>query len=323
MSGGNALGTICEVPDNGGGTATIPPTGLNCLDGYEGESPFQIVAGLPVATTIEIDVQLKDFSGIVAGPGGSLGGEQEVFDAVLEMTMNGTGSLAGFARSINLPLSAVTTDSAARTPGDAVQSFAAKLVSLDGQIFGDPDFDSLRVRAGSSFGLPSPGQTTLTRQGPPGSDFAIDSFFDVTYQIDFVGAPGSALEGFSGSTIAGSPVRIRAGEPAEEPFGHFKCYKAKDLKIPEKFQKIEGLPLDDQFGNDSVKVSKLFFVCAPADKDGSGISDPVTHLCCYKIKGTKLEPPETVQTDDQFGSVRSALKSPQLLCQPCAKTLLP
>lgn len=29
-----------------------------------------------------------------------------------------------------------------------------------------------------------------------------DSFFDITYRIDFVGAPGGALAGMSGSTTA-------------------------------------------------------------------------------------------------------------------------
>ena len=48
--------------------------------------------------------------------------------------------------------------------------------------------------------MPSPGHTTLTRL--PSGDFHVDSFFDVTYQIDFVGAPGSILEGLSGSTTA-------------------------------------------------------------------------------------------------------------------------
>ena len=60
--------------------------------------------------------------------------------------------------------------------------------------------------------LPSPGETTLTRLGPPGSDFAVDSFFDIHHEIDFQGAPGSVLEGFAGTTEG--TVRMHAGQPA-------------------------------------------------------------------------------------------------------------
>jgi hypothetical protein len=73
------------------------------------------------------------------------------------------------------------------------------------------DFDSLRITAGSAHGLPSPGQTTLTRLGPPGSDWDVNGFFDISYEITFVGAPGGALDGLSGSTA--DTLRIRVGEP--------------------------------------------------------------------------------------------------------------
>jgi len=79
---------------------------------------------------------------------------------------------------------------------------------------GDPDFDLLRIVAGTDFGLPSPGHTTLTRLGPPGSNWAVDSFFDITYRIDFVGRVGGALSGMSGSTTG----TIRMGTAAP-----FKC----------------------------------------------------------------------------------------------------
>jgi hypothetical protein len=81
---------------------------------------------------------------------------------------------------------------------------------IQGQLTGDPDFDLLRITAGSSFGLPSPGHTTLTRQGPPGSGWAVDSFFDITYRIDFVGT-GGTLGGHSGSTTG--TVRMVAVRP--------------------------------------------------------------------------------------------------------------
>ena len=65
--------------------------------------------------------------------------------------------------------------------------------------------------AGSAFGLPSSGETTLTDLG--GGNWNVDSFFDVVYEIEFVGAPGSALEGFGGITTRN--LRMQAGEPIE------------------------------------------------------------------------------------------------------------
>ena len=90
------------------------------------------------------------------------------------------------------------------------------MFGLQGQITGDPDFDLLRITAGSGFGLPSPGHTTLTRQGPPGSGWAVDSFFDISYRIDFVGAAGSPrIGGMSGSTTG--TIRMVAVRPPPPP----------------------------------------------------------------------------------------------------------
>jgi hypothetical protein len=45
--------------------------------------------------------------------------------------------------------------------------------------------------------LPSPGHTIFTQNG---TGWTVDSFFDITYRIDFIGAPGGPLAGRSGST---------------------------------------------------------------------------------------------------------------------------
>ncbi len=62
-----------------------------------------------------------------------------------------------------------------------------------GRLLGDPDFDLLRITAGGDFGMPSPGHTTLTDLG--GGNWNVDSFFDITYRIDFVGQPRRPLLG--------------------------------------------------------------------------------------------------------------------------------
>jgi hypothetical protein len=191
--GSRAQTYCCQLPDNGDGTIDMPP---DCLDGFVGD--LHIVAGLPEDTTIELAASLDDFVGNEA-PGGTLGGTTVAFDAQLHLTVFGTGDLNGFNRILFVPVSG-QMDFAPRNPGDAVQDFDAELVSLSGELFGDPDFCTLAITGGDDFGLPSPGHTTLTRLGPPGSDFQVDSFFDVTYRLEFAGCAGSILEDLSGTT---------------------------------------------------------------------------------------------------------------------------
>ncbi len=102
---------------------------------------------------------------------------------------------------------------------------------------------------------------------------------------------------------------------------HFKCWQVKDLRRP-RFVQIPSLPLDDQFALENVEVKKPFLICAPADKDGSGINDPNTHQCCYKIKGANLAPRVNVEITDQFGTLQLEVKKPKFLCQPCTKCVL-
>lgn len=204
---------LCVEPDNGNGTADLP---ASCP--YTAPNVgMMIINGLPAGTTIEIDPSLGQFANVVRAPGGIFGpqGEIQSFDAVLTMAMTGTGELNVFIRLIQLPVSG-EFHTAPRTPGDPVQSFDAEIFALHGELFGDPDFDVLSLQAGPDFGLPSPGQTTLTRVGDPGSDFAVDSFFDVEYRITFAGEPGSLIEDYSGVTQ--EHVFLRQGKPVGCPW---------------------------------------------------------------------------------------------------------
>jgi hypothetical protein len=198
-------GNPCVLADNGSGTVYLPPDGCPYLSPQE---VHMIIDGLPAGTHIELDPIHMQFITRVREPGGNLGGEREVFDSSLGLQLTGFGVLTGFNRNITIPVNC-ETHTGPRTPGDAVQEFETDMFLLQGQIIGDPDFDLLQITAGTANGLPSPGHTTLVRQGPPGSDFAVDSFFDITYQIDFVGAPGGALAGYSGSTTG--TIRMQAG----------------------------------------------------------------------------------------------------------------
>ena len=67
---------------------------------------------------------------------------------------------------------------------------------------------------GTAHGLPSPGQTLLVEM-PGGGDFNVDSFFDITYRIEFEGCPDSQLADMAGSTTH-TVTRATCEEPATD-----------------------------------------------------------------------------------------------------------
>lgn len=198
---------FATLPDNGSGTVDMPLAAP-----YVSAPPdvMQILNGLPPGTTIDIVPVLASATAQSESPGGTLGGTHATGLSSFDWDMDGTGSLAGFSRSVSIPLQ-LGVDTAPRSPGTPVQSFDCDMMQLQGQLPpGDPDFDLLRVTGGTSFGLPSPGHTTLLTAGP--GQWNVDSFFDITYRIDFVGHPGGPLSGRSGSTTG--TIRMFVPEPA-------------------------------------------------------------------------------------------------------------
>jgi hypothetical protein len=82
----------------------------------------------------------------------------------------------------------------------------ADIYRLHGELFGDPDFCTFRIYGGTDYGLPSPGQIELYQHDP---DWWGESFFDITYQIEFEGCPGSQLSDYYGITTA--TLRLEQG----------------------------------------------------------------------------------------------------------------
>jgi len=206
-----------DIP-NTGGTPSLPaPCPIYPL------TPLVASEGLPPGTEMHFDsffdvftcIDLTDCSGQLPqgsceGEGGSLGGNFQCFQAQWSFTVVGTGQLEGWSRQITLPVE-FEIHTGPRNPGDPVQQFESEIVSMTliGGLRADPDFEILNITAGSNFGLPSSGQTTLTRL--PSGDFAVDSFFDITYDIEFEGTPGGVLDGLAGTTTGS--VRMQPQDP--------------------------------------------------------------------------------------------------------------
>jgi hypothetical protein len=256
--GTEPVGPQCLAPDNGTGTSELPAREDDCeyISLYE---TLQIIDGLPPGTTIELDPIFDWF--ICNSPpcetaGGSLGGTvSDLDEATLDLTVTGTGSLAGFNRHLSVPISTAEFHWAPRTPGDPEQTFAADMYRLNGELFGDPDFCTFRITAGSDYGLPGPGEATLTEL--PSGDYAVDSFFDVTYQIEFEGCPGSILDGYMGTTTATIRLELPVTEWSElvYPPGHPMEDESVDLAFAIQGKSIctAGMDSDGDTFNDEVE----------------------------------------------------------------------
>ncbi len=211
VAAGPAQAAPCTVPDNGSGTANLPPA--NC--GYVSPADLHMmINGLPPGTTITVAVEHERFFNANSTPGGPLGGAVETFGSQLTMHLEGTGGLSGYSRNIAMMNVQSISATAPRTPFQPIQSFDNAMLAMQGQLpIGDPDFDLLRITAGSAATPPlppGPGHTTLTQV--PGGGWAVDSFFDIFYEIEFIGKAGGPLSGMSGSTTG--TIRMGAGLPA-------------------------------------------------------------------------------------------------------------
>jgi len=185
-----AFAQPCVVPDNGGGTVNLPPSGCGYVSPVD---LHEMINGLPPGTTINVGAEHNRFFNVTSAPGGGLGGEIETFNSSLALNLQGTGGLAGYNRFVEMPAQC-ETHIGPRNPGDPIQSFPTDMFRIQGQLPpGDPDFDLLRITAGTGFGMPSPGHTTLVRT--PSGTWNVDSFFDIEYRIDLSGTRPARLRG--------------------------------------------------------------------------------------------------------------------------------
>ena len=180
----------CTGLDDGNGSSLLPPP---CT--YSGQ--LIITAGLPNESTIAINTKLENFTNLSNSSGGVLGGEKTTFDAKLELTLSGSGNLAGFSRNLVIPVSG-ELHFGNRLRNEPIQHIDTELFSLHGSLNGDPDFDTLSISMGRAYDLPGAGNSSLYKRSD--GNWNIISSLEVIHRIDFEGASGSSLEGLSGSS---------------------------------------------------------------------------------------------------------------------------
>ena len=106
---------------------------------------------------------------------------------------------------------------------------------------------------------------------------------------------------------------------------HFMSYKVKATKGTPDFMPFGPVTLADQFDTAPYNVQKPTQLALPADKNGEGRTDAVTHLEEYPIKrantAPKFVPPPDVRVVNQCSELVLAVQKPASLLVPTNKDL--
>jgi hypothetical protein len=105
-----------------------------------------------------------------------------------------------------------------------------------------------------------------------------------------------------------------AAGDACDPIDHYQCYEIRKAAFG------ATVSVEDQFGPLTETLRPPLLLCAPADKNGEEIMDPVQHLAGYPVTG----PPPRRCTDqtivNQFGTLRLDVLHPKMLMVPSEKS---
>ena len=104
----------------------------------------------------------------------------------------------------------------------------------------------------------------------------------------------------------------------------FNCYRAIVTEGTERFQRIEGVQLDDQFENATVTVMRPFHLCTPTNKNEDGTIDADTHLDSYIIR--RQSPAHiqrgAIRLTNELEEIRVDTIRPDMLLVPTGKSLV-
>ena len=215
MQAGSEREGECEAPDNGLGTVAFPPP---CASGFVG-APASLAAsnGLPTGSPLLARVELRDLNVTSRVAGGALDGETQNMTGNVVLTLQGSGDLTGYARTLTVPAT-LQTMTEPWVAGAGPQHYQFLLNSLSAALpAGDPDFTSLTILGGEGASFRSLGFTTYRPKG--NGTFDVESSLDFGYRLVFAGKPGGPFAGRSGSTdtravaVAGSAPIVLAAPP--------------------------------------------------------------------------------------------------------------
>jgi hypothetical protein len=127
------------------------------------------------------------------------------------------------------------------------------------------------------------------------------------------------------ATVLAAPVaRAACTPPLDACLDDFACYQTYITRNTPAFTPVTGVTLVDQFESVTATVAKSVDLCAPADKNGEGVVDPVTHLVAYTIKNQtpKHLRRGAIRVTNQLEEIRVDTVKPDLLLVPSNKTLV-
>ena len=125
------------------------------------------------------------------------------------------------------------------------------------------------------------------------------------------------------SQASGSPEidHLQYGGPQPEGLDAFLCYKVKPSKGSDDFEK-RSVSLANLFETGSADVVKYAALCNPANLNGQGIADPVTHLASFKIKPDAKHVKQSGPVATSFGELVLETRTPDRLLVPSSKSLV-
>jgi hypothetical protein len=102
---------------------------------------------------------------------------------------------------------------------------------------------------------------------------------------------------------------------ASDLLDHYECYRVRGAGP----KNSSSIAMQDQFVTTSERIMQLQQLCVPVDVNGSGITNPLRKLMCYRTKytGARFRGPGTpVFVNDEFGAATLQVSHGEEVCLP-------